>query len=74
MLRNPNMALLGLMPLLVAPDAKGAGGGLVRRDAWEDYYGSVVKNLGLGTPIVPLDVFQPTNPPATPLPATSPVA
>jgi serine/threonine-protein kinase len=45
--RAPQFAALGLVPLSV--------GGVVRRDMWEDYYDQVVRGLGLGIPIVPLD-------------------
>ena len=45
--RVPRFSALGLMPL----SAKG----VVRRDAWEDYYDQVVRELGLGVPVVPLD-------------------
>jgi serine/threonine-protein kinase len=38
---------LGLEPL--------AAGGVVRRDTWEDYFDQVVRGLGTGIPIVPLD-------------------
>jgi serine/threonine-protein kinase len=38
---------LGLVPL--------AAKGIVRRDAWEDYYDLVVDRLGLGMPVAPLD-------------------
>ena len=30
-------------------------GGVVRRDTWEDYYDRVVRQLGLGHPVVPID-------------------
>lgn len=30
-------------------------GGVVRRDTWEDYYDRIVRNLGLGIPIAPID-------------------
>ncbi len=29
--------------------------GVVRRDMWEDYFDQVVRNLGIGIPLVPLD-------------------
>ncbi len=45
--RSPRFAALGLVPL--------SGEGVVRRDMWEDYYGQVVRDLGLGIPVVPLD-------------------
>lgn len=46
-LKVPQFARLGLMPL--------TADGVIRRDAWEDYYGDVVNALGLGEPIAPLD-------------------
>jgi serine/threonine-protein kinase len=45
--RSPQFAALGLVPL--------SGEGVIRRDMWEDYYDQVVRDLGLGIPIVPLD-------------------
>jgi Domain of unknown function (DUF4384) len=45
--RAPQFVGLGLIPL--------GAQGVVRRDAWEDFYDAVVRNLGLGIPIVPLD-------------------
>ena len=45
--RSPHFAALGLLPL--------ASDGVVRRDAWEDYYDQVCRGVGLGMPIVPLD-------------------
>ncbi len=45
--RAPQFVGLGLIPL--------GAQGVIRRDAWEDYFDSVVSNLGLGVPIVPLD-------------------
>jgi serine/threonine-protein kinase len=45
--RLPQFAGLGLMSL--------ASEGVVRRDMWEDYYDQVVRQLGLGVPVVPLD-------------------
>jgi serine/threonine-protein kinase len=53
-LATPQFAMLGLMPLVVPPEGKRLPG-VVRRDAWEDYYGPVVRNLGLGMPVIPLD-------------------
>lgn len=44
----PQFAGLGLTALAVE-------GGVIRRDMWEDYYDRVVRQLGLGIPIVPLD-------------------
>jgi hypothetical protein len=57
-LATPQFAVLGLMPLVVPPELDRKpprAPGVVRRDAWEDYYGPVVRNLGLGIPIIPLD-------------------
>ncbi len=45
--RTPTFTGLGLLPL--------AAGGVVRRDMWEDYYDQVVRALGIGIPIVPVD-------------------
>ena len=45
--RSPAFASLGLIPLTT--------GGVVRRDAWEEYFDQAVRGLGLGTPVVPLD-------------------
>jgi serine/threonine-protein kinase len=45
--RLPRFTALGLVPL--------AAQGVVRRDAWEDYYDQVVRGLGLGVPVVPID-------------------
>lgn len=45
--RSPQFVGLGLVSL--------GGGGVVRRDMWEDYYDQVVRSLGLGIPVVPLD-------------------
>lgn len=45
--RSRQYAALGLIPL--------ASKGAVRRDTWEDYFDQVVRELGLGEPIVPLD-------------------
>jgi serine/threonine-protein kinase len=45
--RVPRFTALGLMPL--------SAGGVVRRDTWEDYFDQVVRDLGLGVPLVPLD-------------------
>ncbi len=58
--RSPAFSALGLLPLTT--------GGVVRRDAWEEYYDQAVRGLGLGTPIVPLDGtvrrdFPVVNPP-----------
>lgn len=61
MFRLPQFATLGLVSL-------GAPGGSVRRDAWEDYFPLVARDLGLGEPVVPLDAvtrddFPPAEPP-----------
>lgn len=45
--RVPQFAGLGLISL--------SNDGVVRRDAWEEYYDQVVRNLGLGQPLPPLD-------------------
>ncbi len=44
---SPRFTALGLIPL--------TNGGVVRRDAWEDYFDQVVQELGLGVPLPPLD-------------------
>jgi mono/diheme cytochrome c family protein len=51
--RSPQFASLGLVPLAV--------NGVVRRDMWEDYYDQVVRHLGLGVPVVPLDGLTRTD-------------
>jgi serine/threonine-protein kinase len=48
LVRSRSLSHLGLSPLAVP-------GGLIRRDTWEDYFDVVVKEVGLGIPIVPLD-------------------
>ena len=45
--RSPKFTSLGLVPL--------ASFGVARRDLWEDYYDQVVRQMGLGIPVVPLD-------------------
>lgn len=45
--RAPHFSGLGLLPL--------SSQGVVRRDTWEDYYDQVVRGLGLGIPVIPLD-------------------
>lgn len=45
--KSPHFGGLGLLPL--------ASQGVIRRDGWEDYFDQVVRGLGLGVPIVPLD-------------------
>jgi serine/threonine-protein kinase len=57
---RPKFAGLGLLPL--------AADGAVRRDLWEDYYDQVVRQLGIGVPVAPLDAltrraYQPQPPP-----------
>jgi serine/threonine-protein kinase len=47
LLKQPQFAALGLMPL--------SADGVVRRDMWEDYYDLVIRRLGLGIPLVPID-------------------
>ena len=47
---------LGLVPL--------AGGGVVRRDTWEDYFDQVVREIGKSMPIVPLDGLHRADYPA----------
>ncbi len=48
--RLPQFASLGLLPL--------ATGGSVRRDMWEDYFDDVVRNLGIGIPVLPFDALS----------------
>ncbi|MCR9197335.1 MAG: hypothetical protein NXI04_01705 [Planctomycetaceae bacterium] len=45
--RLPEFTQLGLAGLTT--------GGVVRRDTWEDYFDRVVRRLGLGQPLVPID-------------------
>jgi serine/threonine-protein kinase len=47
------LAGLGLSPL--------ASEGAVRRDAWDDAFGRLVRDLGLGVPLVPLDAVTARN-------------
>lgn len=59
--RTPAFTGLGLLPL-------SQEGGVVRRDAWEEYFDQAVRGLGLGIPVVPLDGtirrdFPVANPP-----------
>lgn len=54
--RTPGFGGLGLLPL--------ASQGIIRRDTWEDYYDLVVRGLGLGVPVVPLDGLGRTDYPA----------
>jgi mono/diheme cytochrome c family protein len=46
--RSPQLVRFGLAAL-------GSAGGVARRDMWEDSFHEVVKGLGLGIPVVPLD-------------------
>jgi len=48
--RSRQFAALGLVPL--------ASHGAVRRDMWEDYFDQIVRELGLGEPVVPLDAVS----------------
>lgn len=45
--RSRQFAALGLVPL--------SSHGAVRRDTWEDYFDQIIRELGLGEPVVPLD-------------------
>jgi serine/threonine-protein kinase len=47
--RSRSFTSLGLAPL--------ASFGAVRRDMWEDYYDRIVRQLGLGFPVVPIDAL-----------------
>jgi serine/threonine-protein kinase len=58
--RTPHFTGLGLIPLTAQ--------GVVRCDAWEDYYDQVVASLGLGTPVTPLDGLNRRDFPAGPPP------
>ncbi|MCA9011703.1 MAG: hypothetical protein KDB01_18245, partial [Planctomycetaceae bacterium] len=51
--RSRQYAALGLVPL--------ASKGAVRRDTWEDYFDQVVRELGLGEPVIPLDAVTRLN-------------
>jgi mono/diheme cytochrome c family protein len=58
--RAPQFTGLGLLPL--------ASEGVVRRDMWDDYFDQIVRQLGLGLPLPPLDGltrrdFEPLPPP-----------
>jgi len=46
-LESPSFTNLGLAPL--------ASQGVVRRDTWENAYDQVVRRLGLGVPVIPID-------------------
>src|SRR5262249_5253566 len=54
--RVPQFSGLGLFPL--------STGGVVRRDAWEDYFDQVVSALGVGQPLPALDAQTRANFPA----------
>lgn len=43
----PQFTRLGLAGL--------SAGGVIRRDSWEDYYDRIVRSLGIGTPVAPID-------------------
>ncbi len=58
--RLPQFSRLGLATL--------AARGEVKRDAWEDYYDQVVRHLGLGMAVVPLDGHSRRDYPAGPAP------
>ncbi len=45
--RQPNFASFGLVAL--------GNKGVIRRDMWEDYYDHIVRALGLGVPVIPID-------------------
>jgi mono/diheme cytochrome c family protein len=45
--KQPSFTSFGLVAL--------GNSGVIRRDMWEDYYDQIVRNLGLGVPVVPLD-------------------
>jgi mono/diheme cytochrome c family protein len=45
--RSPSFARMGLAPFAV--------GGVIRRDSFEENFDAIVRHLGLGVPIVPLD-------------------
>lgn len=45
--RQPTFTALGLIPL--------TSRGVVRRDMWEDYFDQIVRGIGMGVPMVPLD-------------------
>jgi mono/diheme cytochrome c family protein len=51
--KTPQFSALGLVPLAVQ--------GAVRRDAWESYFDQVVRGLGLGVPLVPIDGLSRPN-------------
>jgi len=45
--RQPNFASFGLVAL--------GNKGVIRRDMWEDYYDHIVRAMGLGVPVIPID-------------------
>lgn len=51
--RSRQFAALGLVPL--------ATHGAVRRDMWEDYFDQIVRELGLGEALIPLDAVSRTD-------------
>lgn len=58
--RSPQFVSLGLVAL-------GSPGGIVRRDQWDEYFHQVVRETGLGIPVVPLDGLTRTDfPPVKP--------
>lgn len=48
--RSRQFVALGLVPL--------SSHGAVRRDTWEDYFDQIVRELGLGQPLVPIDAVS----------------
>ena len=52
--RSPALVRLGLASL-------GSPGGVARRDMWEDSFHEVVKGVGVGIPVVPLDGLTRAN-------------
>jgi len=48
--RSRQFAALGLVPL--------SSHGAVRRDTWEDYFDQIVRELGLGEPVIPIDAVS----------------
>lgn len=57
--RIPHFATLGFVPL--------STGGQVRRDAWEDFYDEIVRQVGVAVPIVAIDGLGRVDyPPARP--------
>ncbi len=45
--RQPNFASFGLVAL--------GNAGVIRRDMWEDYFDHIVRALGIGVPVLPID-------------------